>query len=282
MNASLLLVVTLAISGGPGAGPPRHHVDDKKSTKKPPGRRPALSTRWRRAYPAIEDPAARALLGRALRAARPRLGSPRTPVRDVALRLSHPRPGRSALRRGFRLTEINDLGRGAFTIYLSVPPGDPAFEGQLVHEALHLLEPRLRDVYFEGLITLVSEKIFAELGLDWRPWKDHFARDGDPLYARAFEMMKELEEIAGERAVLTLLDFTARHDAAEAGAPYDTLRIDVDRWIVSLPAAARSGVRAAIMRHFSRIEAIRSRKHPDCAFARPSPAAQPEARSRSE
>src|SRR5262245_40510568 len=100
----------------------------------------------------IEDEAARALLSKALDFSRARLGPPQSRVERVELRLL----AGDGARSGHPLTRAADRGKGLYTIYLTARPGEPAFAGQLAHEALHLRDTRLYDVYVEGLCSLLA------------------------------------------------------------------------------------------------------------------------------
>ena len=152
---------------------------------------------WHLKYEPLESAEATSLLDGALAFGRRRLGEPALPVRKVQLRRSVPREAGAQLRSGFQLTEITDSAEGIFTIYLSARPGDVAFPGQLAHEAFHLFNAQLRDVYVEGLNCLLAEEFLAGRGISWEPWLRHFREGRDPLYAAAYALARDLSEAAG-------------------------------------------------------------------------------------
>lgn len=227
---------------------------------------PRGSREWHLLYQPIPEPAAREFLEKALAAGRQWLGEPLVPVREVRLRLSTPRRPGSQLRRGFRLTEVNSLEEGIFTIYVSARPGDRAFHGQLAHEVFHLFDPRYRDVYIEGLNTLLSEKLLRRMGLPWKHWEEHFGSGKDPLYGGAYRLLRRLEAVVGEAAILRLV----RHGEGRATGRGQVHRaIAIDGWLDSLEPTARIAARLLILESHDRIEKHRLKSHRDYAFAKP-------------
>jgi len=225
--------------------------------------RPIRSDRYR-LYEPLESPEARGLLERARDLGRKLLGEPAMPVRQVYLRKSVPLDSASKAPRGFQLTEITDSTQGVFTIYLSALPAQPAFAGQLAHEAMHLWNPRLKDAYLEGLNCLLAEEFLKAENLPWEPWERHFAAGKDPLYGAAYYLARELAEAAGREAVLRMLKF-----AVERESDYPWMEVDIDRWLESLDPPSRARARAIIARRYLPLEALRRKEQPDLAFRLP-------------
>jgi hypothetical protein len=241
-----LLPPVLAVMAGEEKAPPPIHSD------------------WYLRYEPIQDPQARSLLEQAMAFARKKLGEPAIPVRLVHLRQSKPLDGRVQIRSGFQLTEITDSEAGIFTIYLSARPGEQAFEGQLAHEAFHLQNAKLRDVYVEGLNGLLAEEFLGEIGRSFEPWLRHFQAGKDPLYGAGYFLVRDLAEAAGRDQLRTLLRF-----AVQAPGHPDHMEIDIDRWLASLDRTAAERARAVIERRYQEIEAIRKKEQPELAFRRP-------------
>ena len=222
-------------------------------------------------YRAIDDPQARAILNEALAHGRRWMGAPAIPIRKVHLLVSEPRETGAALKRGFQLTQVVDENAGEFAIYLSAKPGEGAFAGQLAHEAFHLFFPRIEDLYLEGVAGLFAEKLLKELKLSWEPWSKHFAEGRDPLYGKAYALARSLRDAAGEEALLRLPRTTRVVARTTKGITPEAKRdgVDIDAWLASLPAPARTLCRAAILANFAALDAERKASQPQLSFAKP-------------
>ena len=225
--------------------------------------RPIRSDRFR-LYQPLEGRDARALLERAQAFGRRSLGDPALPVRQVHLRRSVPLADSPDLPRDFQLTEIADSSGGVFTIYLSALPSQPAFAGQLAHEALHLRNARLRDAYVEGLCCLLAEEFLKEEGLPWEPWERHFAAGKDPLYAAAYYLACELAQEIGREPLLRILKF-----AVERDSDFPWMEVDIDRWLDSLDPPSRARARAVIARRYQVLDLLRRKEQPGLTFRLP-------------
>ena len=156
---------------------------------------------WPDLYEVIESPEADRLVRRGLELGQKWLGKPRYKPRKVQLRLSKPRDPTRKIKTGFSLTELSDPKAGVFTNYLSARTDQKSFHGLLAHEIFHVFQPQVKDVYMEGFVTYLAEKLCRAEGLLWEIWQKHFEADGDPVYGGAFKLMKELEKIVGEEAL---------------------------------------------------------------------------------
>ena len=191
---------------------------------------------WHEAYQPIDDPESEAFVSRALAAARAEFGEPVFPVEQVLLRRSQKVPDAWRYRLGedFSLTECVDATNGVFVIYLAVDPGHRDYFPLLGHECAHLLNPYVFDWYMEGIATVFSERICAETGRKWGGWKRRFERSRRDPYALSYRMMLDLQrELPAEYP--SIPQFTA-----EKGKGSDRLRIDIDAWLETLPAARRA------------------------------------------
>ncbi len=224
---------------------------------------PARSDAYLR-YRPIESEAALDLLEKARLFGRRRLGEPVIPIRRVHLRRSVPIDDSAGLPRDFQLTEIADADRGVFAIYLSAEPDDANFAGQLAHEAFHLSNARLLDVYVEGLNCLLAEEFLREMGRDWERWRRHFEAGKEPLYGGAYLLLREVAAEAGREPLDRLL-------ASAVGSPAGggKMEIDIDRWLRTLPPPERARAIEAIERRYEPLDAIRKKVQPQAAFRRP-------------
>lgn len=194
------------------------------SRGKPPGP-------WYEAYETIEDAASQAFISNALAKAVADFGDPVIPVSKVLLRRSRKTGDARRYRIGedFSLTECIDETNGVFVIYIGVDPGDENYYGLLGHECLHLLNPHIIDWYMEGIATLFSEQVCADMDLGWGDWKRHFMRSRREPYAVSYRMMMALKEACPE-AYPSLV----RHTTTNGKGP-DWFRIDIDAWLDTLP-----------------------------------------------
>jgi hypothetical protein len=216
-------------------------------------------------YKALDAPAARAFVEGALKDAIAFLGQPTIPVRLVHLRLSTPIDPKSDLRSGFQLTELVDAKNGVFAIYLSHRTGEYAFNGQLAHEAAHLLNARIYDCYVEGLNTVFAEQFLTKKGIDWTGWSRYLRDGSDPFYGTTYLMMKDVVAAAGEDQLKTFLRF-ARWTNPEK----TRMHIDIDAWIASLPKGRRQTVKDAILKHADDVRRVNARFGQSCTFVVPS------------
>ena len=241
-----------------------------------------LPSPWPERYQKVESREARKLVDRALEFGATRLGKPRLRPRRVQLRLSVPLKANASIRRGFRLLELSDAKSGLFTIYLSVRPGHVAFAGQLAHEAFHVFQPFLRDVYVEGLNTYLAERFLRLEGLPWKPWQKHFESHGDPLYGGSWALIKELAEAVGEKQLCRMTRFRLSAKPAKTSVksiqarkeflpppPSRVEHVDIDRWLDSLDPEARQRARKIIAARYVALEKLRQASHSDYGFRRP-------------
>lgn len=198
---------------------------------------------WPQAYQPITDVAAQSFVERGLAYATEVLGEPAVKVRQVDLRLSVPNDPQARIKRGFALTELNDMARGRFTIYLSQRPERYAFHGQLAHEIAHLLNARIYDTYVEGLSTAFAERFLAKDGKDWRGWPAYLRND-DPYYGTSYFLMKAVWEAVGDHHIKSFLSYAVYSDPQRT-----RMHIDINAWLASLPAAQYLAVRQIIARH---------------------------------
>lgn len=213
--ALLLLFLSLALSGCMSL-----------SSGKPPGP-------WYNAYQPIEDPATDAFLAKALERARAEFGEPVIPIGEIMLRRSKKTQEARRYRIGedFSLTECVDPTNGTFVIYIGVDPGHSNYYALLAHECVHLLNPNLTDWYMEGIATVFSEQACSALGEEWGGWKRHFLKSKRDPYALSYRMMAELQTAFPDQYP-KLVQYTAPNGNGLARWQ----RIDIDRWIASLPA----------------------------------------------
>jgi len=215
-------------------------------------------------YEALDDADAARFVADAITDATRFLGEPAAPIRIVHLRHSTPLDPRSGLPRGFRLCEAVDADKGEFAIYLSRRPGEIAFAGQLAHEVAHLLNPRLRDCYVEGVNTLFAERFLRKRNLDWTRWERHFRAGGDAFHGAAYWLMKDVADAAGAESLQTLLSFATPTEAVSG-----RMHIDIHGWIDTLAGTRRAAVRDAIWIHVERVRAAGDRVKSECHFLAP-------------
>jgi hypothetical protein len=193
-------------------------------------------------YQEIKDPAVRNFVYKALTEAEHEYGKPQYPIGRIIVCLSEPLSKESKLERHFQETDLEDEKKGILVIYTSCAPDDPYFYGQLAHEVLHLLRPRLCDPYMEGLATLFSEEFFKKSGLSWQAWDNYFASGEEPFYGQSFRMMRELERKLGPMKLHTML---GRCGVNSSGNEY----VDIDRWLTSLSEDERREAIYIINKH---------------------------------
>jgi len=198
---------------------------------------------WYNAYQPIEDPDSEAFIATTLEMAKAEFGEPAIPIRQILLRRSRKTKEARRYRIGedFSLTECVDPTNGVFAIYIGVDPDHSNYHALLAHECFHLLNPYITDWYVEGMATAFSEQACADQGLVWGDWKRHFVRSRREPYALSYRMMLELRE-AFPGPYAQLLRFTRAGESGEG--PW--LRIDIDRWIDSLPPDRRDEAREII------------------------------------
>lgn len=199
------------------------------SSGKPPGP-------WHEAYQPIEDADSEAFMALALEQAIAQFGEPVIPVEEVILRRSKklPEARRYRIAEDFSLTECVDSTNGVFAIYLGVEPDHPNYYPLLGHECAHLLNPRIIDWYMEGFATVFSEQFCADTDRPWGSWERHFNRSRRDPYALSYRMMRELQEAFPDHYPSII------RYVAENGNGSDKLRIDIDRWLQTLPPNRRA------------------------------------------
>jgi hypothetical protein len=214
MQCLLLLFLPLALAGCMSL-----------SKERPPGP-------WHDAYQPIEDPESDAFVVEVLDLAQAEFGEPVIPINTILLRRSRKTEEVRRYRIGedFSLTECVDTTNGLFAVYIRVDPGHPEYYALLAHECVHLLNPLLTDWYMEGIATVFSEQACAAMGEEWDAWKRHFLKSRRDPYALSYRMMSELRDAFPEQYP-QLLHFTAPH----ANGSEQWQRIDIDRWIGTLP-----------------------------------------------
>ena len=197
---------------------------------------------WHDAYEPIDDPTSHAFLAEALQAAVDEFGEPVIPVNEILLRRSRKTDAARRYRIGedFSLTECVDPTNGVFVVYIGVDPDHSNFHALLAHESVHLLNAHITDWYMEGIATVFSEAFCRAQGKPWGDWKRHFDKSRRDPYALSYRMMRELKE-ACPSAYSTIMHYTVPKDP---DVPW--LRIDIDRWISSLPDPRRQAAHQII------------------------------------
>lgn len=208
------------------------------SNGKPPGP-------WHEAYETINDADSQTFVSNALAKAVAEFGDPVIPVNKVMLRRSRKTGDARRYRIGedFSLTECIDETSGVFVIYIGVYPDDENYYGLLGHECLHLLNPHIIDWYMEGIATLFSEEVCADMGLGWGDWKRHFMRSRREPYAVSYRMMMALKEACPVEYPSLVL-----HTATNGKGP-EWFRIDIDAWLDTLPPNKRAAAVDIIDEH---------------------------------
>lgn len=205
------------------------------SVDKPPGP-------WHEVYQSIRDAESEAFVARVFDQAMVQFGAPAIPVEQILLRRSKKTAEAQCYRiaENFSLTECVDSTNGVFAIYLAVDPGHPNYYPLLGHECAHLLNPYILDWYMEGLATLFSEQVCRENHQPWGNWARHFSRSRRDPYALSYRMMRDLQARFPQRypAIVQCV--------AEAESGDGNLRIDIDRWLQTLPADCRDEARRII------------------------------------
>jgi hypothetical protein len=193
------------------------------SDGKPPGP-------WYEAYEPIRHEGSETFMSNALARAKAEFGEPANPINEVLLRRSRKTAEARRYRIGedFSLTECVDATNGVYVIYLAVDPDHRNYYALLGHECLHLLHPKITDWYMEGIATLFSEQLCAELEIPWGDWKRHFMRTRREPYAMSYKMMMELQESLPDEYPEII-----RHTATDGKGP-EWLRIDIDSWLNTL------------------------------------------------
>ncbi len=212
---------------------------------------------WYKAYQPINDPDSETFRSAVFEEARAEFGGPAIPVNEVLLRRSRKTREARRYRLGedFSLTECIDPTNGLFVIYIGVDPGDSNYYALLAHECAHLLNPYITDWYMEGIATVFSEQVCEEQGKEWGDWKRHFIKSRREPYALSYRMMLELQQAFPEDYPL-MLQYTA---SKSADTPW--LRIDIDRWIATLPSGRQQEARDIIDPYTSVL-----RKHTDKVY----------------
>jgi hypothetical protein len=205
-------------------------------------------------YQSIDDPKANSFLQQGLSYAIELYGEPRIPVRKVFLKY----------RPQGALTNLTDSGDGIFTIFLSHKPNEYSFYGQLAHEVAHLLNAQIYDAYVEGLNTVFSEKLLKRTGKDWSRWEEYYRKNEAPFYATTYFMMKEVSEVAGDRAMSNFLSY-AKYNSENSQRMY----IDIEEWIDSLPREKRAKVRNVILKYASNVQKSMDGIHEEYTFILP-------------
>ncbi|MBN2683820.1 MAG: hypothetical protein JXR40_00940 [Pontiellaceae bacterium] len=191
---------------------------------------------WYDVYQPIQDSTSHAFVADALARAVNEFGEPAFPVQKVLLRRSR-KIGEFQnyrVREDFSLTECEDVDSGLLVIYMGLGPEDPDYWAFLAHECAHLLNPRITDWYMEGIATLFSKEVCEEQGIVWNSLRSHFETDEKEPYALSYRMMQALKEAFPEEYP-SIIRFVAPNRSGE-----EWLRIDIDAWIASLPAARQS------------------------------------------
>lgn len=241
----LLLFLSLLLTGCAGL-----------MSSRPPGP-------WHEAYQPIEDAESEKFLSDALRAAVAAFGEPSIPVHRILLRRS--RRTEAALRyriaEDFSLTECIDPTNGVFVVYIGVDPDHSNYHALLAHESVHLLNPYITDWYMEGIATVFSEQYCAGQAKEWGDWKRHFTKSRRDPYALSYRMMLDLQ-MAFPENYARMVRYAVSRDAESRW-----LRIDIDRWIASLPAERRQEAREIIDPYAS---VLRRHTGPVYGFSAPS------------
>ncbi|MES9856978.1 MAG: hypothetical protein ABW166_10285 [Sedimenticola sp.] len=215
-------------------------------------------------YTLLERPGISAFIEHGITLSTHLYGQPEITIKEVDLRISQPTDPNSKLPRGFSGTSLRDQAEGSFTIFLSRKPGSYAFHGQLAHEIAHLHNPRLFDVYVEGLNMLFAEKLLVKEGLDWSRWERHLKKGGDPFYGQSYQLMVKLEEIVGEKRLGTLL----KH-AVSSNRSGSRMHIDIDGWLDTLAQTQRKKAARVIWDNAAKMEHTRKASRPHYAFHQP-------------
>ncbi len=218
---------------------------------------------WCDVYQSIRDSDSHAFVSEVLAVAVDEFGEPEHPVRQVLLRrsLRNDEFKKYRVREGFSLTECVDAANGLYVIYMGMGPEEPDYSAFLAHECAHLLNPRITEWYMEGIATLFSEQVCEAMGIDWSQLRSHFMRDEREPYALSYRMMKALQE-AFPTEYPSIIRFVARNRSGD-----EWLRVDIDAWIASLPAA-RQREAVEIIEPYVKVLAKENRKLYD--FAVPS------------
>lgn len=188
--------------------------------KKPPGP-------WHEAYQPIDDPESHAFVAAGLELAISQFGPPVVPVNQILLRRST--KAESALRyniaEDFSRTVCVDKTNGVFVIYMGGDPGTRNYYAVLGHECAHLINPRIKDWYMEGVATVFSQQICEVTGKEWGDWERHYTRSRFEPYALSYRMMLELSETFPEEYP-DLIRFTAETEKHPGW-----YHIDIDGWL---------------------------------------------------
>ncbi len=218
---------------------------------------------WHEAYRPINDEASAEFINQALALAVKEFGPPAIPVNKVVLRRSRrtPEARRYALREDISMTSCVDRANGVFVVLIGVDPGQENYYALLGHECAHLINPYITDWYMEGMATVFSEQVCAALEKDWGDWKRRFSRSRHEPYALSYRMMRDVQAAFPE-------DYPAlvRCVLPRAGDG-DWQRIDIDRWIGSLPAG-RQAEAVEIIRPYAK--PLRKSTGPQYDFTPPS------------
>lgn len=181
-------------------------------------------------------------------------GPPSVKVREVFIKYT----------TGTPYTTINNEIDGVFTIYMTRKPHEYAFWGQLAHEIAHLLNVRLYDVYVEGLNGVFAEKLLKRQGKDWSGWERHYRQGGDSFYASTYYMMRDVENIAGQNSIRSLLSF-----ARPVSQGSHRMYIDINGWLKTMPVAQKEKIVDIILHHAPSIRIAMENVEQKSAFLLP-------------
>jgi len=214
------------------------------------------------AYMPINDLESRTFVFQALEKAVAEFGEPVIPVKTVYLRRSRKTKEAQSYRLpwGFSLTQCVDPSNGVFVIYMEVAPGHRNYYALLGHECTHLLDSRITDWYMEGVATVFSEQVCADLGKKWGSWKRRFGRSRQEPYALSYRMMLELQAAFPDEYSLLV-----QHTVPRKAFP-ELRRIDIDSWIATLPEEQR-GTAVGIIQPY--VKKLRKKVGPQYDFQVP-------------
>jgi len=176
-----------------------------------------------------------------LREARSQYGEPKFPIRYVNIVNSKAsRPS----------TISTNLLTGEFKIEIVCEKSDPLPHVQLAHETMHLLNPRLLDVYVEGLNNVFAQHYLRKCGFLYEANLMPSYLKREPFYDASYQMMTEVEEAVGAVHLNTLLQYSVPTVGTTR------MHIDINRWLKSLPDESRSKASTIIKKHVSKIKKI--------------------------
>ncbi len=133
-------------------------------------------------------------------------------------------------------------------IFLTMVSNEPNFHGQLAHELFHLVDPRIKDVYMEGLATLFAEKLITKSRENWERWRIWYQDGNAPFYGQTYFMMKNIENVVGWATLKKLPNCKQAYDSYSK-------ELDINRWLADLNSHQREEVRKIILRYADGIRA---------------------------